>query len=74
MQPKRSAMLWPCLMLSLSFDQLRVTLPSVVQPAKIPAPPPELMEPEDLSGELLDIVRSLLQTLRGKLTDWKRSL
>lgn len=65
------------LMLALLLTSLTgcaTNSPSPVQQAKIPLPPPEIMEPEDLSESYSEIVRKLFKEWRGKLTDWRQKL
>ena len=70
---KNVAVLLMLLLLNLSLPGCATSSPSVVQPARIPAPPPELMEPEDQSVTYSELVRRILSDWRAKLTDWRRS-
>lgn len=61
------------LSLSLAACATNSPPPLVVEPARIPPPPAELMEAPDLSRSYSDIVQQLLRSWRERLTDWRRS-
>ena len=70
MPNRKNWALLPALLLALSSTGCATNSPPlIVSPAKIPAPLPELVEPEDLSVSYSELVRNLLQTWRQKLTD-----
>lgn len=69
---KNALLLLSLLLLVSGCSNLRPSSPLPPSPVAVPAPPAELMEPEDLSGSYSEIVLKLLQNWAKRLTDWKQ--